>query len=96
MYMADIKLFAKMEKNWEFDANNKNMQSGYRNGIRHRKMYQADNEKWKKTNNRRNKTTKSRKNQDTWKKWKLQVCGNIGSKHHQKSGDERKNNKRLS
>ena len=44
----------------------------------------------KRQNYRRNKTAKSRKNQSAWRKGKLQVHGNIGSGHHQTSGDERK------
>ena len=34
---------------------------GYRDGIWQRKMSDANNERWKKTNNGRNQTTKSRK-----------------------------------
>ena len=30
------------------------------------------------------------KNQKAWRKGKLEVVGNIGSGHHQTSGDERK------
>ena len=48
----------------------------------------------KKRNNRRNRTIKSRKNQNTWKKGKLQVFGNIGSRHHPPT-DEMKNKKRV-
>ena len=33
MYMDDIKIFAKNEKELETDTNMKNIQSGYRNGI---------------------------------------------------------------
>ena len=64
MYMNDIKLFEKNEKKiGDSNTNNKNIQSGYWNGILHRKMHQDNNEKLKKTNNRRNRTAKSRKNQ---------------------------------
>ena len=69
--MDDIKLFAK--KKWkkirDSDANNKNIQPDYRNGILHRKMCHANNnEKWEKTNNGRNRTAKSRKNQNALRK----------------------------
>ena len=55
-------------------------------------MCYTPNEKWKKTNNGRNRTRKSRKNKNAWRKGKLQVLGNIGSGHHQISGDESKRN----
>ena len=51
------------------------MQSGYRNGIWHRKMCHVHNMKWEKTNNGRDKTVKSRKSQEkrkltnTWVYW---------------------------
>ena len=45
MYIVDIKLFAKKDKKLETDTNNENMQSGNRNGIWHRKMWPAHNEK---------------------------------------------------
>ena len=38
--------------------------------------------KGKKTNNGRNRIVKSEKNQNTWRKGKLQVLGNIGIGHH--------------
>ena len=54
MYMGEVKLFAKMKKKiTDSDINNKNKQPGYWNGIWHRKMCHAHNEKWKKTNNRK-------------------------------------------
>ena len=62
---------------------NKNIQSGYRNGIWHRKMCHARNEKRKKTKNGSNKTVKWRKNQNARRIGKLQVLGNIGCRHHQ-------------
>ena len=80
--MDDIKLFAKTEEKMEAGTNNKNIQSGYRNGIWHRIMCHARNENWKKTNNKRNRTTKSRKNQNASRKGKLQVLGNIRSGYH--------------
>ena len=36
-----------------------------------------------------------KKNQNTRKKGNLQTLGNIGSEHHQTSGEERKNSKRV-
>ena len=50
----------------------------------------AYNEKWEKANNRRNKTAKLEKNQNTRREGKLQVLGNIRSRHHQTSSNERK------
>ena len=58
MYMDDIKLFAKYEKELETDINNTNMQPGYRNGIWYRKMCHTYHEKWGKRNTGRNRTTK--------------------------------------
>ena len=52
IYMHDIKLFARNEKELEINTNNKNIQSGHRNVIWHRKMCHAHNGKWEKTNNR--------------------------------------------
>ena len=51
--------------------------------------------KWRKTNNARNISAKSRKNQNAWRKEKLQILENTGSRHHQTNGDERKNDKRV-
>ena len=66
-------------------------QLGYKDGNWHRKMWHANNEKRKMTNDGRNRTTKSRKNQNAWRKVILQVLGNIGSEHCQTGGDERTN-----
>ena len=44
--MDDIKLFAKNEKELETLTGSENIQSGRRNGIRHKKMHHANNEKW--------------------------------------------------
>ena len=51
----------------------------------------ANYRKRKKTIDRRNKSTKSRKNQNGPRKVNLEVFCNIGSRHHQTSGDKRKN-----
>ena len=48
------------------------------------------NEKWEMTHDRRNQTAKSRKNKYALRKGNLQILGNIGSWHHQTSGNERK------
>ena len=74
MYMDDIKLFAKNP-----NTNCENMQSRYRNGIWHRKMRHASNEKWQPTHDGMSQTTKSNSNQNawrstpinTWEYWKL-------------------------
>ena len=50
-------------------------------------MCHASNEKWEKTLDGRNGTTKCRKKSERSEKRKV---GNIGSRHHQTSGDERK------
>ena len=64
----------------------KEIQSGYSDGIWHRKMCHVNNEKRKTANDGRNRTTKSGKKQNPRRKRNLQVLGNIGS------GDERKKN----
>ena len=51
------------------------MQSEYRNGIWHRKICRANNEKRKKRNNGRNWIPKSRKNQNVQKKKNYKYCG---------------------
>ena len=71
------------------NTNKKNIQSGCRDRIIHRKMCHANNEKQKTTNNGWNRSNKSRKNQNALRKGNLQMLGNIGSGHHQISGDER-------
>ena len=55
----DIKLFAKNGKDPIINYN-KNIQSGHRNGIWHRRMSHTHKEKWKKGNNWRNRITESR------------------------------------
>ena len=96
MYVDEIELFAKKGKIIDdFNTSNENIQSGYRNGIRHRKMCHANTEKRKKTNSGRSKTAKSRKNQKFQRKRRLQVLGNIGSGHHQTSEDEKKKQKQY-
>ena len=74
--------------------NNENIQSRYRNGIRHQKMRHASNEKWGTTHDRKNRTTKSRKNQNARRKGNLQIFGNIESWHPQTNGDKETNLKK--
>ena len=61
--MDDIKLFAKYEKRiGNSYTHSENIQSGYRDGIWHRKMRHANNEKQKTTHDRKKGTAKPRKN----------------------------------
>ena len=90
MYM----LFAKNEKELETQIQTIkiNIRTGYRNGIWHRKIchvYKGQK------NNGRNRTTESEEYWDTQRSRNLQELGNIGSGHHQSSGDERKNLKSI-
>ena len=71
MYMDDIKRSAKKEKELETDTNHITIQPGYRNGVWHRKMYHAHNEKWKNANNRRNRNAKSIKKSECPEKKKI-------------------------
>ena len=65
MYMDDIKLFGKNEKELETLVLAVRMYSqGYRDIIWHRKMRHAYNEKRETTNDGWNRTTKPRKNQN--------------------------------
>ena len=43
----------------------------------------------------KNRSSKSRENQNAQRKGNLQIFGNIGSGHHQTSGDERENLQRI-
>ena len=58
--------------------------------IWHRKMWYASNEKWQTIHDRKSQTSKSSSNQNARRKANLQILGNIGNWHHQRSGDERK------
>ena len=63
MYMDVIKLFAENEKELEtLKKSYKNIQSGHRGGIWHRKISNADNEKKEMMHDERNGITKSRQN----------------------------------
>ena len=75
----NIKLFAKNVKSGNPNRGGENIQSGYRDGIWHRKMCLAYNDRLKKTKNGRNSSTKLRKNQNVWRKGNLQVLRNIGN-----------------
>ena len=72
-----------------------NIQVRHMDGIRHRKMHRAINEKREMTHGR-NGTSKSRKIRNLRKKEKILILGNIGSGHHQTTRDERKNQNRVS
>ena len=68
---------------------NTNIQTGYQNGIWHRKMCPTHdemchrhNEIWKITNNCKNITATTRKDENAWRKGKLKAIGNIRSGHH--------------
>ena len=69
------------------DTNNKNIQPEFRNGIWHRKVFHADNEKWEKRRNGRNWTAIAGKDQNAQGKRKWQVLGNIGSEYYQANTD---------
>ena len=80
MYMDDIKPFYKKRKIiGNPNANSENIQSRYRNGMWHRKMRRASNEKWQTTHNRRYRTTKSSSHQNARGKGNLQIPVDIGS-----------------
>ena len=96
MYMDHIKLFAKNEKELEILIQTENIESIYRNGIWHRKRRRASNEKWQTTHDRRSRTTKSNRIQNARGKGNVQILWDIGSRHHQTSGNERKFFKRVS
>ena len=85
MYIDDIKLLAKNEKELESQIQVVRIYSQV-TGIEF-----ANNEKRETTYDGRNRTTKSRKDQDVRRKGNLQVLGNIGSGHHQTYEDERQN-----
>ena len=82
MYMDDIKLFAKNEKELETlikAVRIYNDDIGMEFGMK--KMCHANNEKRKTTNDGINRTTKLRKHQNAWRNGNLQILGNIGSGH---------------
>ena len=60
-----LKIIVKIIVIGDPNTSNKNIQSGYRNRIWHRKMCHSYNERWEKTNDRRNRTLKLRKNLNT-------------------------------
>ena len=80
MYMDDIKIFTKSEKELETVIHTIKIYSqdiGMEYVIE--KMYHVDNEKLEKRNNGRNRITKSGRHQNTWGKRKLKVLVNMGS-----------------
>ena len=78
------------------NTNCSNVQSIYWNGIWHRKMHHASNEKWQTTNNGRSRTTKSGSHQNAQRNGNLQILGDIGNWHHQTIGNENKLKKSIS
>ena len=74
MYMDCIKQFTKKWKRiGNPNTDSENIQSGCRDGIRHRIMYHAYNEKRKTTNDGGKRTTKSSKNKNAHGKRNLQM-----------------------
>ena len=71
----------------ETDSKDKNIQSGYKNEIWHRKMSLAHHEKRKKTTHGRNRTEKLERIRKLGEKENQKY---IGSGHHQTSGANRK------
>ena len=89
MYMDNIKLFAKNEKELETLTQTIRMYSqdtGMDFSIEKCALLILRSGK----RIGRNRTAKPRNNQNTWRKGKLQVLGNTGSGHHQTSGDKNK------
>ena len=80
MYIDDIKLFAKNEKEWETLIQAVSLYSRFG-------MCFCDNEKRKMTNDGKNSTTKSKKN--ALRKRNLQILGHIKSGYHRTSREER-------
>ena len=67
--MDDIKLFTKNEKKiGKPYTSSENVQSGYRDGIWHRKIHHVDNEKQETRRDGRNRTSMPRQNQNIWRK----------------------------
>ncbi len=66
----------KLKRIGNSNTRSENIQLGHRDGIWHRKMRHATNEKRKTTHDGRDGTTKSRKNQ---RKGNIPILGNIGS-----------------
>ena len=75
MYMDDIKLFAKNEKELETLIHTVGIYSQGWDGIWFWKMRPARHEKWQTTSNWRNRATKSRQDQNTRRKRDLQYLG---------------------
>ena len=73
----------KLKNNWD-------IQSGYRNGIWHRKMGQASNKKRLTKPDGRNRTTKSKQDLNAQRNGNLEILGHFGSRHHQTSVNEKK------
>ena len=92
-----LKSLPKIKKRIENpNTGSENIKLGHRDGIRYRERRYAYNENQETTYNGRNRMTKSRKNQIARRKGNLEILWNIGSRHQQTSGDERKHLKRIS
>ena len=79
MYLDNIKLFYQKRKRiGNPNTNCENILLRNRNGIWHRKMCHASNEKWQMTHDR-SQTTKSSSHQNARRKGNIQILGNIGS-----------------
>ena len=81
MYIDNMKLFAKKKKTKRIvnlNTDSENIQSRYRNGVWHRNMHPASNEKWetwlKELNyqiKKKSENSKKRKPTNAWEYWKL-------------------------
>ena len=95
MYRTISNCLPKMKKIGYPQTGSEDIQSRYWNGIGLRKMRHDNYEKRETTHGGRNGTTKSRKNQNLQRKRYLKILCNIGSRHHQTSGDKRKRIKKC-
>ena len=90
--MDDNKLFTKNEKKLEALIQTVRIYSqdiGMEFGIE--KCTYVINEKWQMTHNGRSQTIKSNSHQNAQRKGNLKILEDIGSWHHQTTGNERKN-----
>ena len=88
-------IYQKWGRTINYNTGSENIQSRYRDGIWHRKMCHANNEKQKMTCDRGNKTTKWRKNLNPRRNGNLQILANTGSGNHEICGDERINKNKF-
>ena len=96
-YMDDIKLFAKNETRiGNLNTGSENIRLGYRDGIWHRKMCHANNEKPKKANKGKNRTTNSRKIRTLGEKENYKCLGILGADTIKQAKMKKENLKRVS